>query len=101
MDGSRDGSGNERVDGETVRVQYEWSTSVPATAVVDAVAAAARRDPLEFASLYEFVDPDALNSLVRSSGLSDSGTTVSFVFEGYKVTLHSDGELLVRPVVSA
>ncbi|WP_255198781.1 HalOD1 output domain-containing protein [Halorarius litoreus] len=98
MSGSDNGSGGESIEGGdgTVRTRYEWASSIPSTAVVETVAAAAGRDLIEFAPLYEFVDPDALNELVRSPTAGKSGATVSFVFEGYKVTLHSDGELVVQ-----
>ena len=64
----------------------------PASArVLDAVAAAEGVRPWEVdARLYDVVDPDALDDLF---GDAETGTTLTFPFCGYVVTVHEGGEI--------
>ncbi|WP_313696265.1 HalOD1 output domain-containing protein [Halorarum halobium] len=70
-----------------------------AEAVVTAVAATLDKDPMTVEPLNSAVDPDALNALFgdrmngRSRGL-DGG--VFFKLDGCGVTVHSDGQVVVR-----
>jgi hypothetical protein len=50
-------------------------------------------------SLYDTVDPDALNSLFRPrhDGRPRAGGTLSFVIDGHRVTVRADGEILIEP----
>lgn len=61
-----------------------------ATRVAEDVAWAKGVDPLEFGPLFDEVDTDALNNLLaRSSG----EIAVTFEYEGYRVTVGSDGRV--------
>lgn len=87
-------------DGETgvVRAGYDWADISPSTAVVETLAVAMDRDPATMEPLYDRIDPDALDVLVRSDGRVPPRTsvTVSFEVEGYEVTVHATGEVVVR-----
>lgn len=50
-------------------------------------------------SLYDAVDPDALDSLFRPchDGTPRNGGTLSFPINGYHVTVDSSGEILIKP----
>lgn len=50
-------------------------------------------------SLYDTVDPDALDTLFRPrhDGSPRAGGTLSFVVEGHHVTVHGDGEIVIEP----
>jgi len=87
--GSTDG-GN-----DTVQSTYDWSETAPSTGVIETVAAAADREPMEMEPLYETIDPDALDALTRSGA---GGTSVQFIFAGHDVTVHSNGTVAVRPM---
>lgn len=63
-------------------------SSVPA-GVVETVAAATDRDPVDLPPLYESVDPDALDACVASMA---SGT-VTFSYAGYAVTVDDEGSV--------
>lgn len=82
----------------TVRGQYDWSMTEPSTAVIETVAEARNRDPTELEPLYEAVDSDALDALVRSDGRSTAAgaVTVSFEFGDQQVTVDSSGDVVVR-----
>jgi len=79
----------------TVRTRYDWSSTSPSTAIVEAVSAAVNREPTAVGPLYEAVDSDALDALVSTSGDGDS-VAVSFVFAGCHVTVRGDGSIIVR-----
>lgn len=102
-DRADDASGRGRDVGsdEVVRGRYEWSSTRPSTAVIESVAAAADRAPTELEPLYNYVDPDALDALVRagSTQATEGVTTLVFRFDGYDVTVYSDGEVVVEPAV--
>lgn len=61
-------------------------------AVVEAIATATDTDPLELDSpLYDVIDTDALDRLVRQ----DSLTRVEFEYEGHAVEIDGDGVIAV------
>lgn len=82
-----------------VHSKYDWSTISPSTAVVEAVARAVDRDSTDLDSLYDTIDPDALDTLVQQvdSRRPLSDITVSFTFADRPVTVHSDGDVVVEP----
>lgn len=49
--------------------------------------------------LYSAVDPEALDALFRRSGSAGASThhRIEFSYEGYRVAVHSDGLVAVRP----
>jgi hypothetical protein len=79
-----------------VRAEYDWASTSPSTAVVETVAVALDRAATTLDPLYESVDPDALDALVRSSEPPARYVTVSFGFAGQQVTVHGTGEVVVR-----
>lgn len=67
--------------------------------VVDAVAEAAGMDPANLGtSLYEQIDPDALDNLFsdRHNGMPRGSGHVVFTLLGYEVTVYSDGNVVVE-----
>jgi hypothetical protein len=82
-----------------IRGEYDWTSTAPSTAVIETVAIACNRKPTRLEPLYEAVDPDALDALVRSSGDSPvADGTVTFEVADKSVTVHSGGTVVVRPV---
>lgn len=79
-------------DREGADATYEWSETTPAVAVVETVAAAVGEDPLGVEPLFEAVDPEALNAVVRSAD-----SVVSFRFAGCRVTVEAAGCVSVEP----
>jgi hypothetical protein len=61
--------------------------------VVAAVAAEKDVTELTLAPLYDAIDPDALESLFQAGATG----RVRFAYEGYDVTVHTDGEVDVSP----
>lgn len=68
-------------------------------AVVDAVAEAADVSPANLGtSLYDRIDPDALDNLFsdRHNGMPRGSGRVVFTLLEYEVTVYSDGNVVVR-----
>lgn len=70
----------------------------PSTAVVETVAAREGVDPMDIdAPLYEAVDPDALDSIVRTvdGEPNHAPLEVEFTYYGYEVVVATDGSVRV------
>ena len=82
----------------TVRAQYEWASTPPPIAVIETVTVALDRKETTFGPLYESVDPDALDALLRSNGSSATPgeLTVTLTVADRQVTVHGSGEVVVR-----
>ena len=80
-------------------VQVPESKAAPSLEVVEAIAAREGLDTTDLdVSLYESIDPDALDALVETSRdrPARSPIRVQFSYHGYDVTVSSDGSLSVR-----
>lgn len=84
----------------TIQTEFDWDSVAPSTAVIETVSIAANMDPSTIEPLYGSVDPDALDTLIRSNGTrsADNATTVSFTFVEYEVRVRSNGTVAVRPI---
>lgn len=88
---------NSNAENGTVRASYDWSSVTPSVAVIETVAVATDRESSTLPALYDLVDTDALDALVRLDGSPAAGelTTVSFQFADHRVRVHSTGEVVV------
>ncbi|WP_339106258.1 HalOD1 output domain-containing protein [Haloterrigena salinisoli] len=72
-------------------IEYTCSEDSPVSqAVIEAVAEASNRDPIELDPLYEYIDPDALNTLFhsRSSDEVDPDEVyLEFTYANYRVAV--------------
>lgn len=77
---------------------HDWSEVAPSTAVVRALETTLERNQERIGPLYEAVDLEAMDSILRRDGRKtpDGGVTVSFDFGECTVTARSDGELTVH-----
>lgn len=67
----------------------------PSLTVIDRIAELEGEDPAELSPpLYASIDPQALDSLFRSSNAGES-QTVQFTYLGYDVCVRSDGTITV------
>jgi hypothetical protein len=90
-DGIRSGPGPTLGEGPD---HYDYRDAhTPSTAVVEAVALATGRDPLELPLLQEALDTDALDALVAHS--ADASTRISFTYGGVDVVVDSAGSIVV------
>lgn len=66
-----------------------------AEVIVNAVATAAGVDPTDLPPLYEFVDPDAVDTLFDHEGTGDASTLLCFQFDGWNVFARADGDIRI------
>jgi len=85
-------------DVRTTRSKYDWESIAPSTAVIEAVADAARKKPEELDPLYGSISPDGIDDLFEGGpqNRSMSQLFVSFPYNGYEVTISGDGVITVR-----
>ncbi|WP_222913358.1 HalOD1 output domain-containing protein [Natrinema sp. SYSU A 869] len=82
----------------TLSTTTEWkqdTENTPVYAVVSAVAEASGLDMFELPSLYEAINPDALNELFTSRSEPAVGK-VSFEYAGYDVVVRGTGVVEVQ-----
>ncbi|RKD95385.1 HalOD1 output domain-containing protein [Halopiger aswanensis] len=81
------------------RARYDFETTAPTVAVASLVQLVTGSELSDLEPLYEVVDPDALDALLRGdqSSSRDGECTVSFPYRELDVTVRSDGVVTVRP----
>jgi hypothetical protein len=82
---------------KTVRQQWEREEG-PSATVIQVVASATDRDPLELPPLHDCVDADALDTIVASRDAGD--VRVSFTYADVEVVVESSGWVEARPFVA-
>lgn len=80
---------------ETFHARFDTEFGDPVVAVVSAVAAVTNRDATAMPPLYATVDPEALADLVASG--REMFTRIVFSYEDCRVTVSSDGTVVVEP----
>lgn len=75
------------------RDKFDWTDISPSLAVIETIAEAADCDPIKLEPLFETIDPDALDRVMRGNGTDphERNLTVSFLYNGYEVTVQSKG----------
>lgn len=85
-------------DADAYHATFDPETVSANAAVIESLAAVLHRDPLDIDPLYEYVDTDALDALIRSAGVKSSPyLSTSFRFENADVTVRADGTIIVAP----
>lgn len=74
----------------------------PSEAITAAVAAIEDADPADLDTLYDILDPSALDALFEQKfdGTVRSGGSVSFEYAGYEVVYEAANEVEFRPVAN-
>lgn len=73
---------------------FDWTVVSPPIAVVEALAEKTGRKIDELPALYEYVDPDALETIVGSQS-NGKGSLVRFTYGSQLVTVESSGTITV------
>lgn len=68
---------------QVCRQEFDWTQTTPSVAVAYTIAALENTDVMEVTPLYEYVDPQSLDSLVADS----AEIAVSFTAYGYTIQL--------------
>lgn len=73
----------------------DWTAVSPPIAVVEALAETTGQASDELATLYEYVDPDALEALVTSRQSGD-GPAITFQYDSHLVTVEGSGTITIE-----
>lgn len=74
--------------------QFDWTVVSPPIAVVEALAEKTGQAIDDLPALYEYVDPDALETLVGSQS-NGEGSVVRFTYRSQQVTVEGSGTITV------
>lgn len=86
------------VDAGCFRAEYDSDRDSTSLAVVAVVGVADNRDPFELAPLHATVDTGALDDLfAASTDETRRGGRVSFAYEGFGVSVRSEGTIEASP----
>ncbi|GAB7018494.1 HalOD1 output domain-containing protein [Halostagnicola bangensis] len=90
------------VDDGVYRAEYDSSRNQPSLAIVAAIAAADQRDPHELTPLHSAIDTDALDELFSpTANEGQRNGYLSFPYEGFEVTVSSEGVIEAKPTENA
>lgn len=103
MDEGRDGYDDAiaRSAEDRAEATFDWGrTDSVGALVVSAAAQLSDATPTDLEPLHARFDPDALDALFRpvEDGRTPTDGTVEFSFEGYRVTVHGEGRVVVERV---
>jgi hypothetical protein len=76
--------------------QFDWAEVPPQAAVLEAIETVSEMDHDKFEVLYEYIDPDALESLFADATESQA-IELMFRFDPFRVSIRSDGYVFVEP----
>jgi hypothetical protein len=80
----------------TYLVKYDPAVDPPSVAVVATVASIVEEDPLDLEPLSSVIDPDALDTMVRTSSAGKrSGISLTFPYSGFEVSVRDDGQVQI------
>ena len=85
-------------DTQTYHIYHDLEQPPPiSTIVIRGVATLTGERPTDIEPLHEVINPDALNALFQpgSEEFSERHGSVSFPLEGYKVTVYTEGEIVI------
>lgn len=81
-------------DSNPTEFETDYESQPPAVAIVSAIAAIEDTPPTELDfSLYDSIDPEALNKLVGDSG--NTNMMIEFTIDGYEIQIQQNGTLTV------
>ncbi|MFB6222531.1 MAG: HalOD1 output domain-containing protein [Haloarcula sp.] len=96
MSGADESSGWSPGDTNVIHAQFDWVAVSPSIAVIETVSIAADRNPTELRPLFETLDPDAFDSLLRHSTASTDELSLSFTVDDRHVKVNRSGDVFVE-----
>lgn len=66
-------------------------------AVVQRVAEHTAKDAIALPPIYEAIDPEALDRLVRSGREGDGAVSIQFIYAGHRIEVEQDGTIRCSP----
>ncbi|WP_336346080.1 HalOD1 output domain-containing protein [Halalkalicoccus ordinarius] len=84
-------------DEKVYRLEYDPSVDTPSEAVVAAVAAMIRTDPMALDPLYSAIDPSVLDGLFATSPAHRRRGQIVFRYSGFEIMASTHGVIEVNP----
>ena len=83
--------GDHDTDRTSVRSRYDWSTIAPSTAIVYALASLENARPVQLpskldGSLYEYIDPEALDRIIAGK----DAACIEFTVDEYDIRIEDE-----------
>jgi hypothetical protein len=86
-------------DRERFQTRFDPTQRSASLAIAEMIAAIGNTSPLDLTPLSTTIDTDALDALLSTSPTGDRGCdSISFHYEGFEVTVDSDGRLQADPL---
>lgn len=90
-------------DGDEVGMihrEIDWAAKSPSTAVIEAVAETLDQPSTEIRPLYDAIDPEALDRLIRSPDGRELARNVSvtFTYLNFDIAVQSNGTLEIHQI---
>ncbi|WP_317176079.1 HalOD1 output domain-containing protein [Halomontanus rarus] len=90
------------VEEQLFQATYDQSSESATLAVVAVIETATSKDPLELAPLHYTIDGDALDDLFTNSiNGTEKRDSTSFEYEGFEVTVFSEGRIEAKRITGA
>lgn len=87
------------VETNTYRVEYDPAVVAPSVAVITVLETLVDDEPAALTPLYEVIDPEGFDRLLSNSrGQRDRTLSVSFRYQGFRVTAFANGTVEVQPI---
>lgn len=89
-------------ESESFKATYDSTRDSTTLAVVEVVATALDKDPLNLTPLQSVVDTDSLDDLATETSTGHGNcASISFCYEEYEITVLSDGSIEADPIENA
>lgn len=77
---------------------FDWTETPASTALLEALDEQTAVDPMDSPPLYQALDPDALDALLRFGVTADTDTRIQFEYAGLELAFSAKGTIRYRPV---
>lgn len=86
-------------DSELFQTRFDRTQRLASLAIVEMIAAIAGTSPLDLTPLSTTIDTDALDTLLSTSPTGERGrVSIAFHYEGFEVTVDSNGRIEADPL---
>lgn len=84
-------------EGDVIEVRFDTDDADPSLSVAEAVAEIEGKDPTELSTIYGAID-HVIDHLFSDPPSRAADVEVSFSYEGYRITVHQDGNATFVPL---
>lgn len=82
---------------EVIHVRFDTDEIDPSLSVAEAVAELEGTDPTELGTIYDAID-HVIDNIFSDPPSPDADVEVAFTYEGYRITVHQNGDATFVPI---